>query len=914
MATKAKPYALNGGHTAGIFADMSVDGPPIGTLVMIVDRAKNLPNRKTIGKQDPYCAARLGKEAKKTATDIRGGQTPKWDQELRFIVHDSPDYYQLKISVFTDDKKTDLIGDSWIDLRGIIVPGGGQSDMWQGLTCKGKYAGEIRVEITFYDSRPKPDKPVAKRRPQTAASESDSPSPGSAKQRTPMKRRPLPSDPVTGEAPSPPPLPAPQSAERPAAEPLHHQTPPRPHAFVPTQSPLQAVEYSTPSPQGARQQPEPYLQSSPSGYSTARVDGPRPVQRSRETPEHSPRHRDDGPGHAQNASASPYDQPAPRGQQSPLPEHHHEMPAGEAPGPSQPFEDECPPPPPAHRSVPNSDSQELVHRGAHDISPQRTTPSTLMRHEVLKNEAHRHSAPAYPGRPTFRPYDPTSSTPNTPDQPLGHASFDPSPPPLRYHSYDQPNDPQHRSMQATVEDAPESPPSGLHGPHRHSGLRLNSPDEMMFQAAPRAETIDVTRRPGTSSRYASQSPSHNPAPSQDMVALPASTPPLHTRDQPNSLVYQPVKGQGHRSGPRYEYEPSHARNYAEHAMPEVPLSLSPGMDPALSLEISEQIYEERRHDARYAAPPAAAPTRARHPGEGGQYTYSSYAAGYVPHAYDGRSQVTYSSAGPEKQLVRRGHVSPSPSPQHTIPRKSVSPGPPLAEDRLISDVPFSPDAYDALNPAVASPQDPRQRGERIDPDAKIITHDGREIDPSDHLPMESWAPEPEPKSAQRAPSPEPRARRSPLGAQPMPPSGRRPLRIAGAQPSVAQPRALGGIDGPHTPPTPGSGGRGRLQKRANRGGGPGPTTAGSSPLAPVSTDNFQERASPYTPTRGPRRWGSWEYANENRAPQQGAAPPIPAKIPLPVMSGANGPGDLAMWKEMQRIDIGAGRSRRRGGY
>ena len=63
---------------AGIFADMSVDGPVIGTLVAVVDRAKNLPNRKTMGKQNPYCAARLGKEARKTGTDLRGGQTPRW--------------------------------------------------------------------------------------------------------------------------------------------------------------------------------------------------------------------------------------------------------------------------------------------------------------------------------------------------------------------------------------------------------------------------------------------------------------------------------------------------------------------------------------------------------------------------------------------------------------------------------------------------------------------------------------------------------------------------------------------------------------------------------------------------------------------------------------------------------------------
>ena len=78
MSTKTKVNPLNGAHTAGIFSDMSVDGPVIGTLVLVVDRAKNLPNRKTIGKQDPYCAARLGKEARKTNTDIRGGQTPRW--------------------------------------------------------------------------------------------------------------------------------------------------------------------------------------------------------------------------------------------------------------------------------------------------------------------------------------------------------------------------------------------------------------------------------------------------------------------------------------------------------------------------------------------------------------------------------------------------------------------------------------------------------------------------------------------------------------------------------------------------------------------------------------------------------------------------------------------------------------------
>ena len=77
MAVK-EAKTMPAGHTAGIFADMSLDGPEIGTLVAVIDRAKNLPNRKTMGKQDPYVAMRLGKWAKKTETDRRGGQTPRW--------------------------------------------------------------------------------------------------------------------------------------------------------------------------------------------------------------------------------------------------------------------------------------------------------------------------------------------------------------------------------------------------------------------------------------------------------------------------------------------------------------------------------------------------------------------------------------------------------------------------------------------------------------------------------------------------------------------------------------------------------------------------------------------------------------------------------------------------------------------
>ena len=65
-------------HTSGIFANMTVDGPEIGTLVVIVDKARHLPNLKTMGKQNPYCHIRLGKESHNTNTVLRGGQRPEW--------------------------------------------------------------------------------------------------------------------------------------------------------------------------------------------------------------------------------------------------------------------------------------------------------------------------------------------------------------------------------------------------------------------------------------------------------------------------------------------------------------------------------------------------------------------------------------------------------------------------------------------------------------------------------------------------------------------------------------------------------------------------------------------------------------------------------------------------------------------
>jgi hypothetical protein len=121
------------------------------------------------------------------------------DQELRFTVRDSPDYYTLKISIFNDDKKTELIGEAWVDLKPVIVSGGGQRDLWQDLKYRGKYAGEVRIELTYYDSRPKEEKPA----PRQQADFADDSNLAGPREYTPARRRPLPANPGSASSADP---------------------------------------------------------------------------------------------------------------------------------------------------------------------------------------------------------------------------------------------------------------------------------------------------------------------------------------------------------------------------------------------------------------------------------------------------------------------------------------------------------------------------------------------------------------------------------------------------------------------------------------------------------------------------------------------------------------------------------------
>ncbi|KAK8139545.1 hypothetical protein PG984_000668 [Apiospora sp. TS-2023a] len=672
MAAKlVKTNPLNGMHTAGIFSDMSVDGPPIGTLVVIVDRAKNLPNRKTIGKQDPYCAARLGKEAKKTTTDIRGGQTPKWDQELRFNVHDSPDYYQLKLSVFNDDKRTDLIGETWIDLRDIILPGGGQNDQWQSLNCKGKYAGEIRIEVTFYDSRPKPEKPVAKPKPVAATPEQEATASGPSGPRTAVKRRPLPNNPGTESAPSP------------KAIPDHAQTPPR------------ALEYNTPPPLPRASHSDHYSPGPDHGYGASPSHRPSPQGHRQLEGAEKAMSYDDSRRHHSDPYAQPFElEPrtlAPHSQHTydptiPPVQQQQQQQQQQQRQPVQ--DDDRPPPPPVHRVRNNSGSAEMVHRSSFDMQQQKATLAMTMRHDVLRSEAHRHSLPAqtssYPGRPTYRPFE------SAPDVQKEVYTEPAQVTPPRHQSYDPSYESHPRSLQPTVEDVPESwtPPNGR---SRHNST-LEQYDDVSYNQVSSPAPLNLSGR-GSAASGQYHSPSPGQALSQHQNASPA---PAHDQYQnvspaPAHDQYQSTSpGQVHEQHPSNEYgistSPVVARDsrgpggqsysssygaepytgqdpYANHGemeltryqgpgstytLPPVPATLVPGFDPVLARDMSTRPHEERSQERRYTQTqplPISTPTRGRqHSEPPHNYAMENYAMAMVPAGRASNHSMAYSGS------------------------------------------------------------------------------------------------------------------------------------------------------------------------------------------------------------------------------------------------------------------------------
>ncbi|KAI4169949.1 MAG: hypothetical protein LQ343_005331 [Gyalolechia ehrenbergii] len=905
MAAKAAKAAFSGAHTAGIYADMTVDGPEIGTLVVIVDRAKNLPNRKTMGKQDPYCAARLGKEAKKTETDKRGGQTPKWDQELRFTVHESPDYYQLKVSVFNDDKRTELIGETRIGLEDIIVLGGGQNDTWHNLYCKGRFAGEIRIELTYYDTRPKEEKlPDRQSEPaENATQEPGRDTVGGPRGPKPVKRRPLPANPTGIVRPAMPDHSHSAPLPQPTHQIIHHPTPSYPDRQG------HRIESTPPSTSRHEHGTQPGNIGSPNGYEGY---GQQWTDSQRINAHNHEHHAEED-----HTYKTAFDLPG----QHPYNRHHEQY------APRQTYQD-------IHRPVDLDDP----YVGAHQPSNH---------HASLPNSAsYDHIYPSVDRRvPTS--YDfPYSSSPPA----ISHGN---SMPDVRPYNHSRSID--HKAQRHSLPNVRGHPEQS---PTQQPYLNGYSQD-YAYQQPSIPDDNDVPPPPPVHRTNSGVSPSplgNGPSLSESRVPIPG-TAPLNVRKERGSFSNSPLS-QVQNSVPHSEYAPSTSPSHIQHhghspAMATVrqgeaspsawdayhrrsisptrngqpmPSSLVPGQAP----DSSQHMPSNRVYDSRM-----------RYKQAGDRETAPQYQQVQAPTVQSRFQHAPTINAQSPLQALERGpdrrpHRASAPvAPQVACPdprippRKSVSPRPePGSIDRRGSDIPFSPDSYEAFNPFVGSnsagvspgarydtPEQAREasiqheREQRLG-DGPIIGSDGRVIDPSDHLPTETWAPEPEAKAPRKTAQVNIRFRNSPQGAQPMPRSSPRVPHDASTRPTAISTPPYN-QDSNSTPDTisPVTAARARLQKKTRLS----PAHPNSSPAVPMVNTALQNpvlrtTASDY-PLREHESYGYGSSPTYNRPSPTGIPPPVPGKVPIGM--GQEDWRRDPLSEELSRIDIGVGGGRMR---
>ena len=827
------------------------------------------------------------------------------DQELRFTVHDSLDYHQLKVSVFNDDKKTDLIGETWVQLEVVLSPGGGKNDAWHPLNCRGRYAGEIRIELTYYDSRPREERPDDA--PSASpAPRSDRDSPMGSRQNKPMKRRPLPANPTSSTSqlvPSrgPRPLPgtsadssflpsmyraqeqvnmstyAPSNYDDNARSELHFDDQPSASYSNDNFQESEEFDHSSSSHAGAMQdngefmtqkESEPYqnlpypsnpqdLQREPQdvGSSYSGLDLP-------ELPPHTPR-----TNRSSTTQTPKYYTPAKSSPSYTLPQYDR------SPDAPQPYDS-------------RDTKQPFPNSQPYQSSPLRTQsmddPYSHQQMELYQEEPRHYSAG---DTSRMQAHDPCVAQNEIALPPL---------PPL------------HSRGSNGYRDAPENRQQPKSAPLPVRQLRASNSGGVLTPS--RSDLPDTVQRfpaPSTESR-----------PSTYFAPIAANySREYDERISPSQQRHDPRKSANlERFPPVDDYPPiTHSRSY-----PNSPQSYSPGAPNGYNDPRNQNILRRSNHMSNQFGPGYDMTCNYNRPSpRQSPYTNQTPPSQYGPPP--GRSSQS-DLAGAHRAsapIVKPRAISPNPS---TPNRKSVSPHPDSApRDSGFKGIPFSPDSYEQFNPNLGSAKSinaptpkyntpesireaarEREKEERLEA-GPIVDSTGRIVDPSDHLPADTWAPEPEKKTPRKSHQINVKFRHSPQGTQSLPTSAQRlPPREPIARPlpqPQPMPPAQHAYSANDVSPTPA--GRNRLQKR----NGPAPVHFNSSPAVPLDhrTPPFQ------APLREHPNYG---YGNSPSYVQgiPGGAPPVPAKVPMGTGQEDWGVGGLS--DDFSSIDIGPGRSRR----
>lgn len=894
------------------------------------------------------------------------------DQELRFTVHESPDYYQLKVSIFNDDKKTELIGETWIDLKNVIVEGGGQNDVWHGLQCRGKYSGDIRIELTYYDTRPKSEVAV-ERRKEVEKVEAKSSSPAAhtlsgPRQPKPVKRRPLPVDP-TGSSSS---RPAAPSEQAPPAQARDYPHPPPTRPAISDGTRPSSRSSGAPGPH-MRPLAHDHPHQAPPSNGKRFYDAPNNVNR--------PRTSTNSSHHTNNAVPH---QPYPRDNRGSFREEPAEM------YDSRP--QQVIPPADSARYSQSYSQQQLEFVGGHQPGdyghPQDARADV---HGHVHGHSMDHSMP-YSRNPYETPPRQSVQNATTPDQHRSGA-YHPHSQRSRNSPYTTPN--AYGSSPQDVPQARSAPGSGDRNGHYHRYSTSPSKNDV-FRDSPLRNAVS---RADFQSSYAPMQPPF------DDDEGPPPPPPAHregvvqsshhqnlyngTRPVPipETIDQSPVRALGNSPGrqpqsyvpyqadarsasPSTEMDPSYrgysASSQTSYSQPRypsqdlvdssneatVPPSLVAGYDPVIADAESERMIHENNADKRRSHVPmptatSAQPIQPRHPGPPAYHVAPENGKPPPPTVEDAEPQDT------SMALTKRRSVSPDirsvPARKSVSPRPSVSPQPGPTEERVLSGIPFSPDSFDALNPNIGSASSVQPQGAPYDTPEQameaarqrevdklrdvgpIIGNDGRVIDPTDHLPTDTWAPEPDRKA--RKPEVVVRFKNAPQSnktSHARDSEAQRPQ--PKTTPSHASHRHSVGPQLADPNSSALSSGRNRLQKQSGRRNSYIPPHVSDAAISPPRSNNAlreRENFAAYDNNSNRRSTSPYYSPQQNSRPTTSSShspssvsfyhsshtgPPIPAKVPIHP-GNQNYPGSYSgggadpLSEEMRRIDIGTVGSR-----
>jgi hypothetical protein len=707
---------------------------------------------------------------------------PFRDEELRFVVHDSPDYYSLKLSVFNDDRKADLIGEGWVDLKEVIVPGGGQSDLWQQLECRKKYAGEVRIELTYYDSRPKVEKPAPKR-VSTRDMQMDSDGLSGPRELAPVKRRPLPGNPGSG-------------ASSLSEQQRLHATGPRKYGILPAHRSNDRVSVghrrdtvSTANTQSFNHDDKYYGHEQENSYASQFHDSYHPQP---DTNDFSNLHIDD---HHERYES--YDQ-----------QRHSNG--------SEHYNDNIP-----FRQISNSEHSPLSYDNRYDTEPQHpqlhhsySAPDPEEFHQHHQIPPLRHSMTEDNSQYYHDSHDWDDGNPFGPDHPASFAE-DRRP---SYSFQDDSSLPTGASYDQSVER--------YSGPVRNHDFGHNFHDDEPPPPPPppthRYAITNTHSSPGygraesnwDSSQFTDETDQWPPPKrgiyggkghlaSRSEICLPS----FHNRRQPHSNNHENYDQEhshnygfdnvrpgehynmprrssspqrqiqhGHYSTSDYEEHPDPSRNPYDFRQPwedvnddypQRQAQQQNGYDHERD-QISHQKSSSMNYLPLESPSPRSSPQSLAGSLQHNQHTPSrphplsqqqnlSSSPHYASSPYEGMPLIKPLAISPNKHKLStpksqdRYHRSQGRSP---TTRKSVSPQPLSGGPNSSFGTPYSPDSFDTLNPTV-SPQSVAPRAEptknhrhssyHSNTQDAIVDFHGNVVDPSDRLPETSWAPEPEPK-------------------------------------------------------------------------------------------------------------------------------------------------------------------------